>query len=187
MPEFLRLARHFLPNTKLSLFTNGLLLLNLDFDKYWDVFREFDVIIKLTRYPLMLNFKAIEEKARLENVKLEFFGLRKHKMIKYTLNPNGDCPLFPVVECAQFNNCTVLRNGKVYLCPISANIGHFNAKFGQIFGTNEHNYIDIYTARNFQEIAEFLSHPVPFCRYCDIGARELHEWTRSNGTIDEWI
>jgi MoaA/NifB/PqqE/SkfB family radical SAM enzyme len=186
LPGILRIARRYLPDTRLWCFTNGLRLLDRNTDEVWRVCRECDVTIQLTKYPINLDIDAIENKAHSERVRLETFQTHTDFM-KYTLNPVGDCSLFPVIECCQMNNCTVLRNGRIYMCPMSAHIDKFNAKHGQIFEMHENDSIDIYTVQSFEEIAEFTSKPVPFCRYCDIKAREIQNWRTGGGAADEYI
>ena len=181
--KFLFTARCLLPNTKLCLFTNGLLLLNTGMDKFWVACRENAIILQLTKYPINLNFNAINNKICFEKVKLEVFQAHTD-FFKYTLKPDGGCQSFPVVECYQMNQCSVLRGGRIYMCPLSAKVEHFNTKYGHTFDIPGHDYIDIYTAQSFQEIAEFVSRPAPFCRYCDIGSRERNEWSHSYQTMD---
>lgn len=186
LPTLFQIARHFLPNTAISIYTNGLLLLSDESERCWKACRESDISIKLTSYPEQIDIPVVVEKAKLECVKLEIFRTPA-QFEKGTLNPVGDCPLFAVVECFQMNKCTVLRNGKIFMCPLSAYISHFNLKFGETFTNTEEDWIDIHKAKRWEEIAEFLSQPVPFCRYCDIGNRELFKWSQSEGSSEEWV
>jgi hypothetical protein len=81
-----------------------------------------------------------------------------------------------------------LVDGKLYTCARIAYIKYFNDYFGQDIEVTERDYIDIYKARNMDEIFDFLCSPMPFCRYCgikhtiwDIG------WSTSKKDISEWI
>lgn len=186
-PKFLEISRKHLPNTKIHLFTNGILLLKQETDSIWKAAQENKAIITLTLYPIKLDLEAIRDKAADLKVQFQIFQTIRTEFCKYTLNAKCDSPLFAVPECYQFNNCSTLKNGKIYMCPLSAHIDKFNARFGQIINESERDFIDIYKVNSFAEIAEFLSYPVPFCKYCDIGARESHEWTKSSRTKEEYL
>ncbi|WP_252832299.1 hypothetical protein [Brachyspira pilosicoli] len=50
------------------------------------------------------------------------------------------------------------------------------------------DYIDIYKAKDYNEILQFLAKPVPFCRYCDVKKwKVVGNWRRSNRDISEYI
>ena len=52
----------------------------------------------------------------------------------------------------------------------------------------ELDYIDIYKAKDYNEILQFLAKPVPFCKYCDISkVRDMGSWMRSSKDISEYI
>jgi hypothetical protein len=58
----------------------------------------------------------------------------------------------------------------------------------EIFTISENDYIDIYRARNMDEILDFLAKPVPFCRYCDFSNISFgRKWTVSKRKLSEWI
>ena len=90
------------------------------------------------------------------------------------------------LHCSNANNCTVLEHGKLYPCPKAAKVRHFNKAFGDRFQQSSHDYIDIYKAESLKEIMEFLSKPIPFCRYCDTFASEKIEWGVSHKEDSEW-
>ena len=51
----------------------------------------------------------------------------------------------------------------------------------------KYDYIDIYKAKDKKEILEFLSKPVPFCRYCNVDNRKYSfDFEKSNKDINEW-
>jgi hypothetical protein len=88
-------------------------------------------------------------------------------------------------KCSAANSCSNLRNGKIYQCPTSANIGVFNEYFSQNIELSKQDYIDIYEAKSMDEIFEFLSNPVPFCRFC-VNSGAESEWRTSKKDISEW-
>lgn len=52
----------------------------------------------------------------------------------------------------------------------------------------EDDYSDIYKINDKQEIFDFWSKQIPFCRYCDVEHRQYGlEWEQSNQLKEEWI
>jgi hypothetical protein len=52
---------------------------------------------------------------------------------------------------------------------------------------SDRDSIDIYKAQSAQEIFEFLSKPIPFCKFCYVEKRSFgHKWERSQKDIREW-
>jgi hypothetical protein len=47
--------------------------------------------------------------------------------------------------------------------------------------------IDIYKAKSYEELSEFVASRTPFCCYCDIGKRKTVKWARSNRKIEEYV
>ena len=96
-----------------------------------------------------------------------------------------------------FRNCwhaafrVFLREGKIYPCPVAANIHHFNGHFGEKdkFQLTENDCIDIYQVKSEEEIVAFLSKPIDFCRFCDIGRRTepLYTLTVTKKEQSEWV
>ena len=56
-----------------------------------------------------------------------------------------------------------------------------------VFDTTEQNSIDIYKAKDIDEIVEFLNKPIPCCRYCLPNKEEQIQWGVSKKDISEWI
>ncbi|MDR2410566.1 MAG: hypothetical protein LBE13_20985, partial [Bacteroidales bacterium] len=94
----------------------------------------------------------------------------------------------PFLRCNWFNNCFTLRDGKLYTCFMVAHIKHFNEYFGKNLPVTEKDYIDIYKSESVDEVLNFLSKPVPFCRFCNInGLTRGHKWDISQKKLSEWI
>lgn len=62
----------------------------------------------------------------------------------------------------------------------------FNEYFNQNLVVSEQDFIDIYKAKSYEEIAEFCTHRMPFCTYCAVHHRSVRDWCQSKHTIDEW-
>ena len=99
----------------------------------------------------------------------------------------GQNPTESFKLCYHANKCIFLKKGKLYTCPIIANICNFNKYFNKNLEVTNQDYIDIYKAANIMEILNFLAKPVPFCKYCDIQHMTWHNpWKVSEKSIEEW-
>jgi MoaA/NifB/PqqE/SkfB family radical SAM enzyme len=192
--DYVRIARRYFQNTPIFIFTNGLRLLQPAMEEFWLACKDCCAVIGITLYPVKIDMEAIRHKAFRFGVELECFasmGKRDYTGRKYSvrfkLNRErvSRRPVF--VDCYQMNYCNVLKNGKIYACPISAHVNYFNDYFDEHFLVSEKDYIDLYKIHSFAEIAEFASRPVPFCGYCDIKGRELYPWKQSDKTLGEYI
>ena len=91
-------------------------------------------------------------------------------------------------KCFLSNECIMLKNGRLYTCTIIPNIDHFNKYFNTNMEVCEEDSIDIYKVKDKDQIFDFLSKPVPFCRYCNPDVKDYSlEWEPTNKKIDEWI
>jgi MoaA/NifB/PqqE/SkfB family radical SAM enzyme len=192
--DYLKIGRQHFNDTPIWVWTNGLLLLSPRMDKFWAACNKIHCSIKLTRYPIKLDIEAIRQKATKCDVDLEIFPktedlnyIREKNMIKYKLNKNSLQWQNGFVDCYQMNVCNVLKDGKIFICPMSAHIDYFNNYFDEHFEVSEDDFIDIHKLNSFEEIASFSSRPVPFCKYCDIKGRELYPWGQSCKSTDEYI
>jgi organic radical activating enzyme len=188
--KILQLTRYYFPDTIIQLVTNGILLLKQE-DRFWQICREQNIQIINTKYPINLNFEAMKEKAALEGVMFEHYGKTGETiktLYKMTLDLNGQQDARKsFLHCSMANNCNLLMEGKIYPCTIAPNIHIFNDKFGKNLKLEAEDYIDIYKAGSKQEVLEFLSKPIPFCRYCNVNLRNYgYPWERSRQEISEW-
>ena len=80
-----------------------------------------------------------------------------------------------------------MSNGRLYTCPIIPYVKYFNKAFGQNLRECEEDSIDINEVNSYEELAEFVTHRVPFCRYCNVRNRSVHDWKQSDHSIWEYI
>jgi uncharacterized Fe-S cluster-containing radical SAM superfamily protein len=96
-----------------------------------------------------------------------------------------------------FGNCwhagfrIFLREGKIFPCPIAPNIVHFHGHFKEArdFPLTEKDCIDIYQAKSEEEVVAFLSKPIDFCRFCNVGHRSpaIFKYSPSKREQWEWV
>lgn len=189
--EILSLARSYFPNTLLQLVTNGLLLMNQS-EEFWLTCKEKNIVIVNTKYPINLDYEGMKVRAEQYGVIFEHYGATGKVLktsYKMTMDPTGmQNARNSYLKCYHANALPLLMEGRFYGCTVAPNVRHFNKKFGTDMQLKDGDYLDIYTINNQQEIFEFLSKPIPFCRYCDVEHRQYGlTWERSKQKKEEWL
>ncbi|GHT18404.1 hypothetical protein AGMMS4957_00660 [Bacteroidia bacterium] len=184
---FFDIARKYFPHTKIAVVSNGILLPKQP-DTFWQSCKKNRIEVHISNYPIKIDRETITQKAATFDVVLVDIENTNKEWKKYfvlDIHGQGDCQK-SFDNCAQANNCTNLREGKIYVCPTVAYISFFNKYFEQNLETTEQDYLDIYKVKNQQEIFDFLCKPMPFCRYCNVENQESLEWGVSKREISEW-
>jgi hypothetical protein len=142
-------------------------------------------------YTININFDEAKQMAELHGINLKFRGdpvLRKRQWLYQPLDLNGkqdEIKSHKLCELANF--CFQLIDGRLYQCETVAFVKYFNSYFNENLEITEKDYIDIYKAKNIEEIIGFLCKPMPFCRYCRTKDVDYVEWNISKKDISEWI
>ena len=136
------------PDTRILLFTNGILLPKMA-PEFWEAARRNKVVMAVTRYP-------------------EIFGDRGDDgaFFRFSLDPqkrqNGRLSHF---KC--FNRgCISVVGDKVYPCSISACVRHLNGACGTKFEHEPGDWLDVADISGIRQIRQLRDKPVPFCEYC---------------------
>lgn len=185
----LYIARKVFPETHITLDTNGILLPKQTED-FWRALRETNIELTLTKYPVPVDYDAINEIMDKENVTYAY--TLSSAVLKTTyhlpLNLQGaldGCANY--IKCWHANECVTLRDGRIYTCPIAAHAHHFNKYFNEQLSEAKENSISIYEVDSIDEVLEFLKHPIPFCKHCNIdGYKYDLKWDTSKRDIREW-
>lgn len=187
--KIMSLTRSYFGYGNINLVTNGVLLPKMG-TQFWECCRENDIVVAPTKYPISLDYDLVEETARNFGVRYEYFGkIPAHSVWNhYAITEKGDrWPVHQFLKCTNANFCTVLKDGKLYPCPRIPKIKHFNRAFKKNFQVSRRDYIDIYDETiKLEDIMNFLTKPVPFCRYCNVFATYEQDWGVSEGRIEEW-
>ncbi|MDE6015533.1 MAG: radical SAM protein [Acetatifactor sp.] len=195
----IKVVRESFPDCQLIILTNGVLL--LDWENYpegnlWQACKDYKVDITVTVYPINLKYEEMERKAKEYGINLkmssDIHAVTPTKMVKvsdkHVMKPDKSSPNYLGIGCLYYNKFNVLKNGRIYMCPVAAHSGILNESFGQNFELTDKDSIDIYKVNSWEEITEFGCHAIPFCSYCDL--RNWHHdsnWKASSKTIDEYI
>jgi MoaA/NifB/PqqE/SkfB family radical SAM enzyme len=195
----MEIARCQFPLAEIIILTNGLLLLRLENapqGNIWQACRDYNVHITVTVYPLNFDYEALEKKAAEYGVSLAMSSnihanqLTKIVKIsdKHTFDLSGSVGKHYFINCLYFNKFNVLKDGRLYMCPVAAHSGIFNRYFNQNLELTDKDSLDIYKVSKWEELAEFSANIIPFCRYCDLKNWHGHsEWKRSTKEMDEYI
>lgn len=182
--EFLVESRKILPNTKISVLTNGLLVLER-ISELKDVFVQNDILLDVTCYPIDVKYqfmlkllKAFGVKYRVYNDLEPIKTLRKHTLSHERKENNWDCLMIR-------SKSVQLKDGKLYICPLQAYIDIFNKFFNEDFAVDDECILDLYKATD-EEIVNMYFRKNSFCEYCrepieknkySTSKKEKREWT----------
>lgn len=191
--DMLRFARGcFGEGAEISFMTNGVLIPSQK-DEFWKICSECNVKVCISRYPIKLDNKRINEIKENWGVKFDWVGgkdIPVKKMWKYPIDLNGRVSLENSFKmCTQINSCVRMKNGKIYPCNTTACIEHFNRYFEKNLElVPRKDYLELEKVKDIQEIFEFLITPPSFCRYCNrAGVTFGYDWEVSKKSISEWV
>jgi MoaA/NifB/PqqE/SkfB family radical SAM enzyme len=188
--EVMNIVRRYFPSGIIKIVTNGILLPKQSGD-FWQSCIKNDIGISVTKYPIKIDFDKTEKMAKEYNVDLEYYSNTDKKektMYRVPIDVNGKQNIKKnFKKCFRANQCIQLQDGKLYTCQTVPYINYFNERFNQNLKVSNKDYIDIYKAKNIDEILVFLSKPIPFCRYCNINKTVFGlQWDISKKDILEW-
>ena len=191
--KYLQKTREAFPNvdlTEIRLISNGILVNSMK-PEFWEALRKYSIILSVTKYPLKLDYELMKETADKYNAMFEFYDNTDKEQVWYNIKLQEDGKRDSkrsYFKCFVSNNCIMLKEGKLYTCTLIPNIEHFNKYFNKNFEVCDEDYIDIYNVKDKEQIFDFLSKPVPFCRYCNPDVKDYSlEWEPTKKKIDEWI
>ncbi len=188
--KILIIVRHIFPKTQILLSTNGILLERQKED-FWNICKENDITIRITKYPIQLKYDKIENKILSKGIKIDYFfdGETGSSFDNVSMDINGyQDPVSSFNNCGYANRCVLLNEGKLYTCQIIFGCTFFCKIFKKEMPIEETDYIDIYKCSR-EEVLEKLAKPLPFCRFCNVSRRSENrmEWGISERKIEEWV
>jgi organic radical activating enzyme len=167
--------------------TNGILLNQMS-DSFWETCKINHVSFDITVYPPLKNkMRFLVELLHAKGVKLN--EIKKVDFFYAFYNHKGDSNRdLNFQKCKpKWNECTNLRYGRIYSCPIPAYIQHFNARFRTLIPGD--GYINIYAPTiTGWEVRKALKKAPSTCRYCTYGWDRIprFSWTTSKQAISDW-
>ncbi|MDR2708880.1 MAG: radical SAM protein, partial [Elusimicrobiota bacterium] len=162
--DFLSITKKLFPKTTLIIVTNGILLQNKD-DAFWQALKEMDVIIYLSKYPIKINLKKIDDMAYKFGVRIDYVGLGTgvKTMFHCPFDLSGSQnATYNYLRCGAGNGpCAQLENGKFFTCGVPSKIYLFNQYFNQNLEITEKDYVDIYKINSMDELLDQIARPIP--------------------------
>ena len=191
--DFVRITHELLPDAKVRLVTNGLLVHDAP-EELWDTMRTVGAELLATPYPVGIDYDELATYVREKGVTSYVGGgLAVNEdgqsyFLKTLLDDSGchdatqafvDCPLAGVTM--------QLLDGRIYPCNRGAFLDRLNRRFGTSFAHEEGDYLELSSIGSVAEIDCFRRSPKPMCRYCECTDTEVVHWGRSTRSADEWI
>lgn len=183
----LRIARQELPNTRLYLMTNGLLVTRMDED-FWSALAETDMTLICGSYPIKLPAEEISTLCEKHGVRLEWTTPRE-EFFKIPIDVEGKRdPVSAFRRCEGVGNCAMVRKGRLYPCAYSAYSDVLAGEF-KLEGVNatDADSLAILEDIDPQEAMRFMLQPIPWCRHCDFDAVSMYKWGHSKRELSEWV
>lgn len=182
--DFLIVARKILPNTDISILTNGILLLK-KLGSLAKIMKENNIYMDITCYPIPVKYelglkmlKTLKVPYRIYN-DMERVKTLRHHFLSHKKEKNK-------WECLMINSNSVqLRNGKLYICPLQAYIDIFNEYFHENFKVDNNDILDIYHCTD-DDILNMYHRKNDFCEYCREPI-EGNKYSTSKKEKSEWM
>lgn len=182
--EYIKFARTTLPDSKIQLITNGLLIPKQTED-FFTCCRENHIRIVVSEYKptVLLKDKIVEI---LQENQISFFLRSNRDDFGKNIDLTGRADKDEAIKRCRESKCQFFRNGKLYKCPFEA-LGnklfehyHLDIRF--------HGGVNIYDEHlDWAKLAKMLSdYPVDACRYC--GEEEKIRWNITHApALEDWI
>lgn len=190
--EILEYARKLFPDTGISIFTNGKILVSSDL---WNVFKENNIGITYTKYSLSnIDYDEIAREAEKHGVLCK--NLSEYTNTHTTLENKTEMYLFRLSmnetktlemkkqECS--GDCPVLWDSKIYQCGTVAFVDILNSHYKSNFIANKHDFLSIHDF-TIEKYHDFISKCSPFCRYCSNVDNEKIKWSQDKPQKGDYI
>ncbi len=175
------------PECEIQLQTNGTKLKEKG-KSFFELCKRNNVFILMTRYPIPFDYSEIEKMCKENSVRTMRAVEEEKTSWKFPIDVDGKQEKYMTLFCWMHGKCINVLEGKLYPCGFMHASRHFEKYFGYQFVRNEEDSLDLYSIKNFEDIAVFLSQFQPFCRYCNIKKWEVDlPWDTSKRKVDEWI
>ena len=186
LPSYIMEARRIFPNSRIVVYTNGLLIPRAG-KVLFDAIRNNDACFLITCYPPTgeIKEKIIEV---CENEQVDYSFLPK---VHYFYRQKRRWRYFDAGKAykrCSYSFCHTLDDGK--LCVCTAPIAEEQAKdlSPSICRVSSYDTINIYSPeiKNGYDILDRFSNPIPFCRFCDTKKGERFKWEGHYSLPIDW-
>lgn len=195
--KFPYIVKKYFPDAFVEFMTNGLLIPQQD-DKFWKSIEENDVNIAWGKYPVKAEVnEQIEMTLKQKCRKCRNFTQEENKVLSkqvYDFDAHGERGQrgqndgrYQWIHCWAANTCIQLRNHRIYPCVQSAYLPLLTEFFGLKNVVSDRDGIDIFEAKDYSEIMNFIAKPIPCCRFCRIDKQvDGYQYGSSKQDLSEW-
>lgn len=188
--EFIQVTRDYFSEGTIKILSNGILIPKMP-ETFWDICESTGAELWLTKYPINIDYMKIEKIAEKHKKTIRYFSQEPVRTLGHQpLDISGKRDYVKnFYGCYRANQCILLEHGKMYTCLIAAESRHFSKYFDTELEICEKDYVDIYEVCSAEELQARLTHPTPFCRYCnrdDVAIFGRIPWQVSKCRIEEW-
>jgi organic radical activating enzyme len=190
LAEAIRLVRSILPDTKITIATNGQLLCRMK-SQFWRACRECDVTILITPYPNMSAWKYYLTflLVRMNRVHLKRFEFRRefrHQLLSQQPRTT-DIRQIASSYLSCMIHCTQVRDATLWPCAYAAYAFSLNEHFGTSFKTAPADGLPLNDDLTATDVRLWLFRAKPFCSHCGFLSAKKEKWHRSNCERGEWV
>lgn len=185
--EAMSALRDAFPTQSLHLYTNGILLAKMN-DEFWQTARDCRFVISITRYPIKVDYDALEQLCRDKGVAVETFGDRTlaDSFFRFALDPRKrQNPRVAHFKCYNFG-CVSVIGDYIYPCSISGCVDHLNRACGTHFEHKPGDRLAVVDVKSARDIRRLRDRAVPFCAYCIVPPKTV-EYGLSRRVASEWV
>ena len=191
--KIIEITRQYLPNSRIVIVTNGLLLDKLSHELLKSM-SENNIILTISLYkPTYKKLNSILKVLNKYNIKYlindDFFREIQpiesfHTRLSETKNEND----FSANKSCSGRFCRFIRDGKLAKCYLPLLIEVLNKKYGKKFELTDKDYILLDEIENGWDAIDKLNGDIPFCQYCRDKLYEF-EWEsgHKNDDFDSYV
>lgn len=190
LPEAIRLVRSILPDTKITINTNGLLLGRMK-SQFWQACRECAATILITPYPKagLWKYFSVFWLVLKNRIRMKCYNCRWKFRLQLLSQKPRTTDLRQIASC--YLNCkiycTQVRNATLWPCAYAAYAFTLNERFGTSFKTTPADGLILNDDLTPTDVRLWLFRAKPFCCHCGFLSAKKVKWQKSKCERGEWI
>jgi organic radical activating enzyme len=182
--DFINISRRYFPYAEIIIPTNGLLLKECSHE-FWESCHKNKILIRVTDYHIKRDDEAIQKLAKKYKVKIAYMVLNDWVLFRSDISGSKNVD-YNFNNCPAKIICAVLDHGKYYICSRPMVTRFLNDHLNPAIPLDKKDYLDIYQIKSVKEIYDYISKPIPFCKYCNPQG-EKSTWGISKKEVSEWV
>ena len=196
--DFLYVTRKYYPKSRISLVSNGLLIKKMK-SNFWTSITDNNIQFELTVYPYEHStggkYTVIDQGVDLDYYRKKYgvdIKVQKTAAFFSLINLRGDSnPKKAMGACRTIFNCPNLYEGKVFICPMTANINYFNDKFKTSipgYPISKTGWIDIHEEGiTAEKLLKHIDTSCSTCKFCTENPTYYKWKLNKKPEISDWI